>query len=73
MLALVSTPVESHSPLLGYHRKQLLMPNYALPMWKNRKLPKMVTVCDAFDGGVNLTNNVSYGILDDGMHSLSSR
>jgi hypothetical protein len=67
MLALVSMLAESNSHSLGYPRKQLWMPNYALAMWKDHKLQKMVTVCAAQDGGINLTNDISYCILDDGM------
>jgi hypothetical protein len=66
MLALVSTPLESNSHSLGFHRKQPWMPNYALAMWKDDKLRKMVTLCVAFDRGVNLTTDVNYCILEDG-------
>jgi hypothetical protein len=66
-LAMFSTPGEISSLPLGFHKKQPWMPDYALAMWEDDKLRKMVTVCVSFDGGVNLTKDVSYEISDDGL------
>jgi hypothetical protein len=51
---------------LGFHKKQPWMPDYALAMWEDDKLRKMVTVCVLFDRGVNLTKDLTYAILDNG-------
>jgi hypothetical protein len=64
--AKVSTTVESNTAALGFHKKQMWMPNYALAMWKDHKLKKRVTICISFDGGVNLDEDVSALISEDG-------
>jgi hypothetical protein len=64
--AKVSTTFESNSAALGFHKKQMWMPNYALAMWKDHKLKKRVTICISFDGGVNLDEDVSALISEDG-------
>jgi hypothetical protein len=63
--AKISTTVESNSAALGFHKKQMWMPNYALAMWKDHKLKKCVTICILFDGGVNLDEDVSALISED--------
>jgi hypothetical protein len=62
-----SSPGETSNLPLGFHKKQPWMPDYALAMWEDDKLRKMVTVCISFDGGVNLTKDLTYGISDDGL------
>jgi hypothetical protein len=67
VVTMVTTTVESNNESMGFHRKQAWMPNYALAMWKDDNLRKRVTVCIAFDAGVNLNDDVSYMVSDDGL------
>jgi hypothetical protein len=66
MLRGITTPVESNTHTMGYHVHQQWMPTYALAMWKDDKLRKRVTVCVSFDGGVNLEDDVTLRVSEDG-------
>jgi hypothetical protein len=70
VLTMVTTTVESNNESMGFRRKQPWMPNYALAMWKEDNLRKRVTICIAFDAGVNLNNGITYIVLDDGFLNL---
>jgi hypothetical protein len=67
VLTMVTTTVESNNESMGFHKKQAWMPNYALAMWKDDDLRKRVTVCVAFDAGVNLNDDVTYVVSEDGL------